>query len=262
MTLLTLFMGVFSVEQYERGIITRNGAFLRIAEPGLGFKVPWIDSLTRFDIRETNPKFLDMESASYDQFPAKIDVSIVISPKTDTESMKTIYSQYRTVDNAIKVIFAPLIPAETKVVFGRYTAAKAFQERDKLNDDVKTRIVAAFSGNSLFTVHRVLTEDIEFSKKYMESIEQRMMAEVEVQKVTQNWEREKVTAGIVKTQADAVAYQISTKGDAEAKAIEAKTKALANNPQYIQMMQAEKWNGVLPTTVLPSTAIPMINTQK
>lgn len=260
MSLLTLWMGVFSIEQYERGIITRNGALHRVAEPGLGFKMPWIDSLTRIDMRERNPKYHDMEMYSSDQQLAKIDASVVLSPKVD--KLPELYTKYGSVDNAIKIVIAPVMPAEIKVVFGKYTAAKAIQERDKLNMDAKDRILYALGENSIFNIFRVPVEDIEYSKEYVKSVEQRMMAEVEVLKVRQNWEKEKVAADIVKTQADAVAYQIQTKGDAEARAIEAKTKALANNPKYIEMMQAERWDGRLPTTVLPNTAVPLLNPVK
>lgn len=254
---ITLFMGVFKIDEYERGVITRYGAFQRIAQPGVNFRIPWIDGLQRMDMRETNPKFLDMEMYSSDQQLAKNDVSVVLSPRLD--KLQEIYTKYGSVDNAVKVVLGPVVPAEVKVVFGRYTAQRAIQERDKLNVDTKERILFALGEKTLFNIIRVPVEDIEFSKAYVQSIEENMKAEVEVRKIKNNWEKEKVAADIIKTQADAIAYQIKTRGDAEALAIEAKTKALANNPKYIEMIQAEKWNGVLPTTVLPSTAVPMIN---
>ena len=58
-----------------------------------------------------------------------------------------------------------------------------------------------------------------------------MLAEVEVPKLQQNVEREKVQAQITVTQANAVR--------AEA--------------------QAERWNGVLPTTMVPGSAVPFVS---
>lgn len=256
--IITFFLGIFKIDETERGVITRYGAYSHIAQPGLNFRVPYIDSLTRIDVRESNPKFVDMEMYSADQQLAKIDASVVLRPKLDNDSLKNIYTRYGTVENAIKVIFGPVVPAELKVVFGRYTAQTAIQERDKLNVDAKERILFALGPKNLFDVLRVPVEDIEYSKAYIQSIEENMKAEVEVRKIRNNWEKEKISADIVRTKADAEAYQVRAKGDAEAQAIEAKGKALANNPRYVEMLQAERWDGKLPQTVIPSSTLPII----
>lgn len=255
--LLTMWLGSYKVDQYERGVITRNGAFLRIAEPGLGFMIPWIDVIHTIDMREINPKYPDMEMYSADRQLAKVDASIVISPKP--HKLKELYSEYRTVEYAVSKIIAPLMPSEIKVVFGQYTAERLIRERAKLNIETKDRIIAALGENSIFNVRFVPVEDIEFSKDYVKSIEERMKAEVEVDKVTQNWERVKVEAGIIKTQADAAAYQVEVKGKAEAAAIDLMGQALAKNPKYVEKLTAERWNGVLPHTMVPGSAVPFLN---
>jgi regulator of protease activity HflC (stomatin/prohibitin superfamily) len=97
-----------------------------------------------------------------------------------------------------------------------------------------------------------------------------MLAEVEVQKVRQNAEREKVTAEITVIQAQAEAdAQLARataeaeatriRGEAEADAIEAKGAALRDNPSLIDLVQAERWNGALPTTMVPGSAVPFMN---
>ena len=86
-----------------------------------------------------------------------------------------------------------------------------------------------------------------------------MLAEVEVQRVRQNLERERIQAEIVETQATAEANAIRLRGEAEALAIDARGRALRDNPDIVQLVQAEKWNGVLPTTMLPSNTVPIIN---
>lgn len=255
--LLTMWLGAFRVDQYERGIITRNGAFQRIAEPGLGFMIPWVDSIHTIDMRELNPKYPDMEMYSADRQLAKVDASIVISPKP--HKLKELYSEYRTVEYAISKIIAPLMPSEIKVVFGRYTAERLIRERDKLNIETKDRIIAALGENSIFNVRFVPVEDIEFSKDYVKSIEERMKAEVEVDKTRQHWENEKIKADIIKTQADAMAYQVEVKGKAEALAIDLMGQALAKNPKYVDKLTAERWDGKLPQTMVPGSAVPFMN---
>jgi hypothetical protein len=48
-------------------------------------------------------------------------------------------------------------------------------------------------------------------------------------------------------------------GDAEAHSINARGRALAQNPALVELIQAEKWNGVLPTTMVPGQTVPFIN---
>ena len=97
-----------------------------------------------------------------------------------------------------------------------------------------------------------------------------MKAEVEVQKLQQNALRERVQAEITVTRAQAkydsttarakkqIQMPLSCRGNAEADAIKAKAAALANNPLIVDYEKAQKWNGVLPTQMLPNTAVPMI----
>jgi regulator of protease activity HflC (stomatin/prohibitin superfamily) len=115
----------------------------------------------------------------------------------------------------------------------------------------------------------VQVEDIKFSPAYEKSIEDRMLAEVEVLKLRQNAEREKVQAQITVTKAAAEADATLAKarasadatrlrGDAEASAIRARGAALADNPTLVSLVQAERWDGHLPQTMVPGGAMPMI----
>jgi len=111
----------------------------------------------------------------------------------------------------------------------------------------------------MMIVESVQVENIDFSDAYEKSIEQRMLAEVEVQKVQQNAEREKVQAEIAVIQAKAQADAVKLQGEAEAYAINARGKALRDNPALIELVQAEKWDGKLPTTMVPGQTVPFIN---
>ena len=131
----------------------------------------------------------------------------------------------------------------------------------------------------MIVIESVQLENIEFSANYLHSIEQRMLAEVEVQKLQQNAEREKVQAQITVTQANANAVRaeaqanadatrlngeaqasnIKITGEAQAAAIEARARALGTNPNLVTLVQAEKWNGVLPTTMVPGSAVPFVS---
>jgi hypothetical protein len=74
-----------------------------------------------------------------------------------------------------------------------------------------------------------------------------------------NAEATEAEATAKRLQADADAYATEAAGKATANAIRERGAALRDNPQLVDLVQAEKWNGVLPTTMVPGSAVPFIN---
>src|SRR5690625_5489939 len=125
-----------------------------------------------------------------------------------------------------------------KTVFGLFNAQEAIQERGRLNQQVSAAITAALTGPII--VESVQVESVAFSEVYEASIEARMLAEVEVQKRTQELDQQRVQAQITVTmaqaeadarlaQAEAQAQAIRLAGEAEAEAIRARGDALRDN---------------------------------
>jgi regulator of protease activity HflC (stomatin/prohibitin superfamily) len=263
---LSVLMGTwYTVDETERGVRLRNGAVVGTAEPGFGFKTPIVDDVVKVNVRTTTWTWDKMNSLSYDQQPADLKISVTL--RVDPTKVTQLYSRFGTIENAVKASLSPVVNQQTKIVFGRYTAVRAIQERGVLNSDIKDAISHLIG--DIFVVESVQLEDIEFSPVYLKSIEDRMLAEVEVQRIQQNAEREKVQAEITVTkasaiadslrkQADAEAYSTRTRGEADAAAIKVKQEALSQSPNYVSLVQAEKWNGQLPTTMVPGSTVPFI----
>jgi len=169
-------------------------------------------------------------------------------------------------------ILDPRVYQSVKNVFGQFNAVSAIQDRATLNIKMKESLASSLSGSPL-VISGLQVEEIHFSDAYEQSIEQRMQAEVEVQKIQQNAAREKIqaeitvikaiaTADAVRAEAKAESDSIRMKGDAEASAIRVRAEALAQNLNLILLTQAEKWNGALPTTMLPNSTVPFMNLGK
>lgn len=265
--LTVVFGSWYTVDQTERGVLLRNGAVIGVAQPGLGFKMPWIDSVEKISVKTATFSWDNMDSYSYDQQQAHLKVSVTLH--ATAEKVADLYARFGSLKAAVDQLLSPHVHQQVKVVFGQYTAVRAIQTRAKLNSDIKDSIAAALEGSNVLAVESVQLENIDFSKVYLQSIEQRMLAEVEVQRLQQNAEREKVQAQITVTKAtaeanairqtaQAQAEAITLRGNAEATAISARGKALGDNPHLVTLVQAEKWNGVLPVTMIPGGSIPMI----
>jgi regulator of protease activity HflC (stomatin/prohibitin superfamily) len=274
-----IFGSWYTVDQTERGVLLRNGAVIGTAQPGLGFKVPFIDSVEKISVRTFTYTWDKMNSYSFDQQPADLKISVTLRATPD--KVADLYAKFGRLDTAVNQVVNPVVNQQVKIVFGRYTAVKAIQERGTLNSAIKEAISETLKYDPMIIIESVQLENIEFSANYLHSIEQRMLAEVEVQKLQQNAEREKVQAQITVTQANAKANAIRAEaqadadatrlsgeakaanirvtGEAEAAAIEARAKALGTNPNLVTLVQAERWNGVLPTTMVPGSAVPFVS---
>jgi regulator of protease activity HflC (stomatin/prohibitin superfamily) len=254
---LTVIGGSFyTVDQGERGVILRNGAVVGTAEPGLGFKMPIVDSIREINVQTQARVYKDVMVYSRDQQNAGLQVSV--NYRLSSDKVEQIYSEFGGQDGIVSRLLDRQVPEEVKNVFGKFNAVTAIQERARLGMEIQEAIQKAAS-NPMLVVESVQVENIDFSDAYEKSIEQRMLAEVEVQKVQQNAEREKVQAEIAVIQAKAQADAVKLQGDAEAHAINARGRALRDNPALIELVQAEKWDGKLPTTMVPGQTVPFIN---
>lgn len=265
-SLSVVFGSWYTVDQGERGVILRNGAVTGIAEPGLGFKIPLVDSVVDIDVRSRAVLYENVMAYSRDQQTAGMTISV--NYRVPVDKVMDVYSNYGSVDSLVGRLLERQVFDETKNVFGRFNAVTAIQERSRLVAEVQNAIQEAVRGPII--IESVQIENIDFSDAYEKSIEDRMLAEVEVQKLRQNAEREKVQAEILVTQANAKADAIraeaqanaeATKlaGEAEAEAIRAKGNALRDNPELVTLIQAERWNGQLPSTMIPNSTVPFMN---
>src|SRR5882762_3965359 len=190
----------YTVDQTQRGALLRNGALVEVVQPGLHFKLPLIDNVVKIDMQTHTYSWAKVNSYSADQQPADLKISITV--RTSPDKVPEIYSRFAgDLNAAIERLVTPLMNKEVKTVFGQYTAVRAITQRGPLNTDVARALTEAMAYDPIFMVEGVQIENIDFSPDYIKSVEARMQAEVEVQRLRQNWEREKVQADIAVTQA-------------------------------------------------------------
>src|SRR5882724_11528054 len=73
----------YTVDQTERGVLLRNGAVDGTAQPGLGFKIPVIDSVEKVSVKTFTYTWDKMNSYSYDQQPADLKISVTLRASPD-----------------------------------------------------------------------------------------------------------------------------------------------------------------------------------
>lgn len=255
----------YQIDQGERGVVLRNGKLVKVANPGLEFKVPFVDEVRSISVRDHTVR-VQLEAYSFDQQSANMIASVTYRiPESDVARLYSEYGSLRALEDrllerkALDVI---------KNVFGKYTAAQSIQNREKLGININDEMRVALEGSPL-TMLGVQVEQVSFSRAYEQSIERRMLAQVEIETTRQHKETATITAEIevVKAEAEAKAQRerymaeadgIRLRGEAEAEAILSKAAALANNTNLVNLNAVEKWDGVLPTSLIPGSTLPFI----
>jgi len=250
-----VFSSWYTVDQGEKAVVLRLGAIVQETGAGLHFKMPWINSVHKITVQNQNRRYTTLEAYSRDQQPANLTVSVSFMASDPS----AVYGEYGDLEGAIIRLIDPRVMSGVKTIFGQYDASRAIQERAGLNIDVANAITSAVTGP--IQIISVQVENIDFSDAYEQSVEQRMLAQVEIQRREQNLRTVEVEAQIARTRAEGEANAIRLRGDAEAPAIRARADALSANAGLVQLQAVEKWDGKLPTTMVPSTALPFINLQ-
>lgn len=244
--LIVLSSSWYTVDQGERGVILRNGAVIGEAEPGLGFKIPIIDTVENISVQTQNSRYSDVKTYSRDQQPATLRVSI----NYHVTDARKVYSDYQSIQGMLDRLVTPQVYTWAENIFGQFNAVSAVQDRAQLNNELAIALRKVIRGP--LALESVQIENIDFSGKYEEAVEARMEATVRQQQA-------EAEAAATRTRADAAAYQVKAQGEAEAAAIRARGDALRDNPGLPGLVTAEKWDGHLPTTMPPGGTVPFLN---
>jgi len=265
----TLFGSFYTINEKERGVELRNGKVIGVSDPGLEFKLPFIDDVEKISVQTYTMKYDRLQAYSKDQQTATVNVSVTFHvPATEVVNL---YTKFGDIESMTSRLVSRQVPTQVENVFGQYNAVNAVQNRVKLVADISSAIKGSIVGPVV--IDSVQVENIDFSDDYERSIAERMKAEVQVKTREQMLATEQVQAQIAVTQAQAQAdsqlakaraeaQAITLRGNAEAEAIKARAAALAQNGNLVELVKAEKWSGVLPTTMMPATAIPFLDARK
>lgn len=259
----------YTVDEGERGVELRNGKILGVSEPGLGFKVPFIDEVKRVSVQTFTVSYNNLAAYSRDQQPAVIRASVTY--RVPVDQVVALYSQFGDIERMQARLIDRQISNQIENVFGQYTAISVVQKRTQFVKDINDAVKLSVIGPVM--IDSVQIENIDFSEAYEQSVEARMKAEVGVETARQNLLKEEVNARIAVTtaqgvadsrvaQAKADAEAIKLLGNAEADAIRERAAALSQNQNLVELVRAERWNGVLPTHVLPNQTVPFLNSGK
>lgn len=241
--------------------------------PGLHFKIPIVQTAENIETRVR--KFtLTMPVSTTGKVGGKTDQVELQMPSVakvsgnwamPVEKIVNVYKEFGSLEQYEDRILEPNFLKITKSVIAKYSIEDLVSQREKITVEIDLLLREALPDVNLSNVN---IEDIAFPDNIKKDIEAKQQAklrkeaeEYELQKQNLIAQRQVNTA---KAEAEAIeaisikkAQATEREGKAEAAAIEAKAKALHDNPLIVELTKAQSWNGSLPNTVM-GTNIPML----
>lgn len=254
--LVTAWLSAFNTQAGTVDIVLRWGAPIRITEPGLNFKIPYVDSRHTVELRE-RAYSKTYESASRD--PMELNVTVALNWAVNKEHVIQMYNQFGSLDQFEQRIIAPRLPDAVKAVVSRFAVNELLTKRNELRDQARAAALAVIP-QQIMTITGFAVTNVEFPKAYTQQIAAVQVAreaanaqEQELRK--QNFKAQEVfntakaQADATKAQADAEAYSIAIKGKAQLDIQQRQAEILKSNPLLIDWERAVRLvPGVLPQT--------------
>lgn len=242
--LIFLFSMFGSVNAGWKGVRTQFGAVVGQVETGLYFKLPFVQKVVKLNV-QTQKEQIDAESASSDL--QNVSTTIALNYNLYPDKVTELYTKIGT-DYKSRII-DPAIQEAVKASTAKHTAEQLITKRTEVRDEIKT-ILTARLATEFIQVTEVSIVNFDFSQSFNQAIEAKVTAE-------QNALAAKNKLEQVKFEAE----QRIAQATAEAEAIRISAQAINSQggADYVNLKAIEKWNGILPTQMIPGGTVPFIN---
>lgn len=234
------------VDAGHRGVLLHWNAVDLTSPPleeGLHFVVPFQDQVVNMEVR-TLLFVKGTASASKDLQTVTTEVTVNFAP--DPNSINILYKEVGL--NYQNRIIAPAVEEVVKQVTANYNAEELITKRAQVKNDIEFEITKRLNIFNIQTQVISIT-DFQFSDLFSRAIESKVEAEQKAQKAENDLIRIEVEARQAEAQAIGIAKANIAQAEGEAEAIRVINAALASNPEYLDWLKTQAWDGRLPLVV-------------
>jgi len=269
--LLIAVVGCFyTIQSGQEGVLlTFNKANPVSMQPGLHFKWPFFQSVKKFDMRtqkfgvsalEGGGTGGALESAASSDLQI-VSVELAVNYKLQEGMAPTIFSKIGP--GYEDTVISPAVHEVTKAEIAQFNAVDLINKREEVRAGIENLLKEKLQMYNI-NVQSVSIVSFDFSSQFNAAIESKVTAEQLKQKADNDLQRIKVEADQVRAAANGQADAKIALAQAEATQVRLVQEQLKQSPQYIQYIQANKWNGVLPGIFLggssgASSIVPFLN---
>ena len=231
LTLILLLGSFYVIDPGERGIVVTLGKVSTVNSEGFGLKTPLLSSVVRVSVRQQTQ---GLEAQAFSSDLQQVKTTLKVLYRIPESSVVEIFQKYS--GNPFDSLIAPRVQEALKEVTALESAEGIAKKRETVK--AKTLELARAKIGSILVVEDIVIENVQLSNELENAIEQKMVQEQEAAK-----------AKFIKDKATVEAQTAVIRAEGEAKAIKVRGDAIRQNPGVVNLMIAEKWNGVSPLVV-------------
>ncbi|MBT4722328.1 prohibitin family protein [Candidatus Falkowbacteria bacterium] len=231
----------------ERGVVLNWGAVSdTILDEGIHLRVPVMQKVVKMDVKIQKEE----RGASASSKDLQIVTSkVAINYHLDTQKVNQLWQEVGY-DYSNRII-SPAIEEFVKKTTAYYTAEELITKREDIKNDLKLAITENLAKNNIL-VDDIFITSFDFSDGFNKAIEAKVTAEQNALKAKNDLERVKMEAEQKITRA---------KADAESIRIQAQAITQRGGKDYVQLQAIGKWDGKLPTSMIPAGSVPFLDVQ-
>ena len=236
----------YTVNSGESAVILSWGKVNGVAGAGPHIKMPFRDDVVKVSTRTLKAEAPAVAASKNMQtVHTKVSVNYHLDPSKLAELYTTVGFDVepKIIDSRIQEV--------VKAVIARYTADELLAQREQVKSEISIMLTQQVSQYHIIVEQGgVQITNFEFSAAFVQSIEDKQIAEQNALKAKNDLDR-------IRVEAD---QQIAAaKGTAEAIRIQADAIKAQGGEAYVQMKAIEKWNGSLPQYMGGNGPIPFLS---
>ena len=233
----------------------------KIVQPGINFKIPFVQSIAKVNNKQQDINFDEDECGIINSESSErtvVNISgIVVTYSISPEKSSWIYANIS--DYESNLVSSGLVSSAIKASSKQLNSTDV-TNRNKIEPLAKQLIQESLDdkyGKDVVTVNKVIINSINFDEDYDNAISEKQKAQLA-------YEKQQIAnkQAVEKAEADAEVKKKNAQAEADAKLIEAEAEAKANkkindslSDKVINYNKIEKWDGKLPYVSGNSNAI-------
>lgn len=254
--LLPRVLPVFTVNYGEMAVVTQFGKIVRLAGPGLNYKLPFVENAEFFRtqklIYETSEEAISSK-ADYKDQPVdsstedgqQVSIRYTVRFRLVPDKIKSIAENIGFEEQVVERIIKTESRSVVRNVAREFKAGQLYTgDVFRFQEQVSNLLRDSFLKNGI-ELDEFLVRQVKFGQEYVSAVEQKQIESERVKTEEYKAEQEKFRKA-----------QAITKAEGEAKAQEILRTSISD--QLLQKLAIDKWNGILPI-YYGSGALPFLN---
>lgn len=244
--ILLLILGFSSTYTISEGYIGVKYRFGKIVaddlQPGLNFKLPLVETVSRVDIRE---QIYESSTSAYTRDTQTVEnLQFKLNYYYDQSQLSNIIRNIG-IGNVESKLVIPQLMSIVKNEIGQFRAEELIQNRTVVQENIEDKIGESLQQNGIIVTAFAL-ENVDFEDGFEEAVRAKVVAEQDALKMQNKTKETEELARQTVIQAEAEAESQKIEADAQAYNIQVIQEQLNASPQYLEYQKIQKWNGQFP----------------